>query len=84
MINDVGKGGTHKIGFLVIHPSTGYKNAINHFDNHSKLAYHRECSAKSEAFKRAFENLGLDIRDQIIQERIKMKKKEPEESSADH
>ncbi|KAI6646818.1 52 kDa repressor of the inhibitor of the protein kinase-like [Oopsacas minuta] len=69
----VGKGGTQKVGYLVIHPFTGYKNAINHYDNHSKLAYHRECCAKSEAFKRVFENPGLDVRDQLNQERIKIK-----------
>ena len=65
----VGKGETQKVGSLV-HPLTGYKNAIDHFN--SKLAYHRGCCAKSEVFKRTFGNPGVDIRGQLNQERIKM------------
>ena len=40
----MGKGGTQKVGSLVIHPFTGYKNAINHFDNH--LAAKHQISAE--------------------------------------
>ena len=37
------------------------------------LSYHRECCVKRETFKRTVETPGLDIRDQLHQEPIRIK-----------
>ena len=69
----VGKGGMQKVGSLVISPFTNYKKAINTFNTHSQLAYHKDCCVKSETFKRMTETYGLDIRDQLNQQRMQQK-----------
>ena len=70
--NRVGKGGTQKVGSLVIFPFNNYKNAIEVFNSHRQLSYHRDCTMKSDAFKKAAET-GLDIRDQLNQQQTKQK-----------
>ena len=68
----VGKGGTQKVGSLAISPFNNYKNAIEVFNSHYQLSYDRDCTTKSDAFKKAAET-DLDIRDQLNQQRIKQK-----------
>ena len=40
---------------------------------HSQLDYHKDCCVKRVAFKRITETYGLDIRDQLDQQRMKQK-----------
>ena len=62
-----------EMGSLVTTTFTNYKSAIELFNKHSVLTYHRDYSVNSETFKRITENPGLDILDQLDRQRIKHK-----------
>ena len=51
----VGKGGPQKVGSLVTTAFTNYKCAIEIFNKHSQLTYHRDCCVDCETFKRMAE-----------------------------
>ena len=70
----VGKGGSQKVGSLVTTAFTNYKCAIEIFNKHSQLTYHIDCCVDCETFKRMAETPGLDIQDQLHQQRIEQKR----------
>ncbi|KAI6650227.1 Zinc finger MYM-type protein 1-like [Oopsacas minuta] len=61
------------VGSLVTKALTNYKCAIELFNKHSQLIYHRDCCVACETFKRTVGTPRLDIQDQLDRQRIKQK-----------